>query len=68
VKPERLHLDYLRDILENAKKAAMFLGAMPEDEFLQDEKTIFAVIRVLEIVGEAPKKIPDQVRDGWHTG
>jgi uncharacterized protein with HEPN domain len=62
MKPEQLYMDYLRDILDNAKKASDFINGMTENDFLRDEKTIFAVIRALEIVGEATKKIPDGVR------
>jgi uncharacterized protein with HEPN domain len=32
------------------------------DEFINDEKTIYAVVRALEIIGEATKNIPDDVR------
>ena len=38
---------------------------MSGDDFLQDEKTVYAVIRALEIVGEATKKIPDEVREKY---
>jgi len=31
-------------------------------QILKDDKAIFAVIRVLETVGEAIKKIPDKIR------
>lgn len=59
---ERFYVDYLRDILEHAEKAQTFVAGMTEDDFLQDEKTVFAVIRALEIVGEATKKIPQEVK------
>lgn len=65
MKPEHLYMDYLRDILDNAKKASDFMKGITEDDFLQDEKTVFAVIRALEIVGEATKKIPEEVRDKY---
>ena len=65
MKPEQLYMDYLRDILDNAKKASDFIKGMAENDFLRDEKTTFAVIRALEIVGEATKKIPDEVRDKY---
>jgi uncharacterized protein with HEPN domain len=61
----RVYMDYLRDILNNAEKASDFVKGMTREEFLRDEKTIFAVIRALEIVGEASKKIPGEVRDKY---
>ena len=32
------------------------------EEFSMDDKTVFAVVRALEIIGEATKQIPDDVR------
>ena len=32
------------------------------EEFSMDDKTVFAVVRALEIIGEATKNIPDDVR------
>jgi uncharacterized protein with HEPN domain len=31
-------------------------------EFAEDEKTVFAVIRAIEIVGEAAKRIPEEMK------
>ncbi len=62
MKTDRVYVDYLRDILKNVDKALDFVKGMDGDDFLQDEKTVFAVIRALEIVGEAAKKIPDEIR------
>jgi len=61
----RLYIDYLRDILENAEKAVEFVSGMSGDDFLGDEKTVFAVIRAIEILGEATKKIPSEVREKY---
>jgi uncharacterized protein with HEPN domain len=36
---------------------------MSETGFVDDEKTVFAVVRALEIIGEASKKIPEAVRE-----
>jgi len=36
---------------------------MSFDEFSKDEKTQFALIRVIEIIGEASKKIPDEIKN-----
>jgi len=60
---ERAHEDYLRDILEHAEKAQGFLAATPSvEEFRKDERTLFAVIRALEVIGGAAKRIPEDLR------
>ena len=62
---ERLVQDYLNDILEAIGKALEFLEGMNSTEFFEDDKTSFAVIRALEIIGEATKKIPAEVREQY---
>lgn len=58
----RVYLDYLRDMLISAEKAVEFVGAMNYEQFAKDEKTIYAVVRALEIIGEAARKIPEDMR------
>jgi uncharacterized protein with HEPN domain len=58
-------IDYLRDILDAAESAVQFAAGMDFDAFAADKKTIFAVIRALEIVGEATKRIPEAVRQRY---
>lgn len=60
---ERSHVDYLSDILEAAGKVTDFVAGMTAEEFAKDDKTIFAVIRGLEIIGEATKRIPATFRE-----
>ena len=55
--------DYLRDMLENAELAMSFVQGMEYDEFFEDEKSKYAVMRALEVIGEAARKIPENVRD-----
>jgi uncharacterized protein with HEPN domain len=62
---ERLYVDYLNDIHKAAEKAVEFLGGMPLEVFAADDKTVYAVIRALEVVGEATKRIPQEVRDRY---
>ena len=62
MKGDRIYTDYLRDILDNAEKAQEFLGDMGFEAFRTDDKTVFAVTRALEIIGEAAKNVPDKVR------
>lgn len=44
------------------QKAQRFVKNLSYQEFTQDDKTVFAVIRALEIIGEATKNIPNDVR------
>jgi uncharacterized protein with HEPN domain len=61
--PQRSYIDYLDDIRLAAQKAAEFLGSQSLEAFSADDKTVYAVIRALEVVGEATKRIPQDVRD-----
>ena len=58
----RVPLDYLRDALAAMHKAQEFVEGIDYTAFVQDDKTSFAVVRALEIVGEAAKLVPDGVR------
>jgi uncharacterized protein with HEPN domain len=60
--PRREPTDYLRDILDATEKAHRFIVGMDFDAFRSDDKTTFAVIRALEIIGEAVKSVPEDVR------
>ena len=62
MKTPRSSIDYLADIIDAMDKIVRFIGTMDEAAFRGDDKTVFAVIRGLEIVGEAVKHIPDAVR------
>lgn len=59
---KRTSVDYVRDTLEALRKALSFIEGMNYTTFVHDERTIFAVVRALEIVGEATKNVPDEVR------
>lgn len=60
--PERIYRDYLEDILDALQKSRQFVAGMSFEQFADDDKTVFAVIRGLEIVGEASKQVPEEVR------
>jgi uncharacterized protein with HEPN domain len=62
---ERVYADYLEDILDAIQKVAKFIEGMTFDQFAADDKTAFAVIRALEIIGEATKHIPEEVRRNY---
>lgn len=48
-----------------AKDVLEFTEGMTFAEFQRDRKTINAVIRSLEVIGEATKKVPEDVREKY---
>jgi uncharacterized protein with HEPN domain len=54
--------DYIEDIVDAMDKAMEFVKKISFDKFISDDKTIFAVVRALEIIGEAVKNIPFEFR------
>jgi uncharacterized protein with HEPN domain len=62
---KRVYIDYIRDMLENAKKAISFVESMNYKQFSLDDKTMYAVVRALEIIGEATKKIPKDLQESY---
>ena len=53
---------YLDDILDAIASILEYTRRLSFDEFSKDRKTVDAVIRNLEVLGEAAKKIPQNVR------
>lgn len=60
-------IDYLTDMLTAATLAIEFVEDKTFATFQTDLKTQFAVVRALQIVGEAAKKIPDPIRDQYSS-
>ena len=58
----REYADYIRDLLDAIEKVQTFIKDLDYEDFKKDDKTKFAVIRALEIIGEATKHISDDVR------
>ena len=55
-KKARIVKDYLSDILENIDDINVFIEGLNYEDFKSDKKTQYAVIRCLEVIGEAAKK------------
>ena len=54
---------YLQDILERIKHIQKFLDGVSEDEFYENVEKQDAVLRRLEIIGEAVKHLPEEIRE-----
>lgn len=57
---------YINDIFEQINKAISFTNHMDFNDFRKDEKTQYAEVRALEIIGEAGKKIPDEITNKYN--
>jgi len=58
---------YLEDIIDAIDKAQYFITGMKLYQFKNDEKTQFACIRALEIIGEAANKFPKSIHQSYPT-
>ena len=58
---------YLEDILESIAKIEAYTADMTQEQFKENEQVQDAVIRRLEIIGEAVKHIPGDIRDRHPT-
>lgn len=56
----RTHKDYVLDAISSIEEIEDFIGDMDFEGFINDRKTVNAVIRSLEVLGEAVKKIPPE--------
>lgn len=54
---------YLADILVACEKVLRYTDGMEFEQFVADDRTFDAVIRNLQIIGEAVKNIPVDIRD-----
>ncbi|HNX16860.1 MAG TPA: DUF86 domain-containing protein [Methanoregula sp.] len=61
----RSYLHFLEDIREAAGKILEYTEGMTYHEFLKDQRTQDAVIRNFEIIGEATKNLPDDLRNRY---
>ncbi len=57
--------DYVNDILTAISDIESFTKDMTFTTFAEDKKTVYAVIRSLEVLGEATKRIPKSLRQEY---
>ena len=53
---------YLKNIIESIEKISLYTEGFDEKSFQADGKTQDAVIRQLEIIGEASRLLPDEIK------
>ena len=50
------------DMLESIARIRRYVAGMDLDAFLEDERTCDAVVRNVEIIGEASKQVPEEFK------
>lgn len=58
---------FIQDILRCAGKIRVYTAGLTCDQFVADERTYDAVLRNMELIGEAAKHLPDEVRQAMPT-
>lgn len=58
-------LDYVEDILDAIAKIKLLVTDVTFEQFAEDFRINFAVVRALEIIGEATKRLPMEVRQEY---
>ena len=53
---------FLQDILESIEKIVQYVQGLTYEQFVQDDKTWDAVLRNLEIIGEAARRVPAAIQ------
>jgi len=61
----------LEDIVESANKILLYTAGLSFEQFLADGKTVDAVVRNFEIIGEVASRLPEEIKDqypsiDWH--
>ncbi len=49
---KRVYKDYIQDIIESINDIEVFTKNMSLEDFIKDKKTINAVVRSIEVIGE----------------
>ena len=62
---KRAWRDYVADVLNSIQEVEDFTHGMEYEHFEADRKTVNAVLRSLEVMGEAAKRIPESVRQQY---
>ena len=56
---------YLKDILAAIESIEGFVEGLDLEAFQADDKTASAVLRKFEVIGEAAKQVPDEIRQAY---
>lgn len=63
--PPRAWRDRVEDIIQAVERVLTYTQSMDSDTFARDQRTIDAVVRNLEVIGEASTHIPADVQERY---
>jgi len=61
----RGHRLYLEDIVASIEKIKRYIGTSTFEDFVADDMKLDAVVRNLEIIGEASRSIPVEIKEKY---
>ena len=61
----------IEDMLDSGQKILKYTIGLTMEQFIADSRTVDAVVRNFEIIGEAANRLPEEFKDGhpdidWH--
>jgi len=62
---KRRYTDFLQDILDAITEINLFINGISYEAFESNREKTLAVVKLLEIIGEAVKKIPSERREQY---
>ena len=63
--PERDWQLFLHDINTCIERISIYVAGLDRKNFFNDQKTMDAVMRNLEVIGEAAKKLPENIKEKY---
>ena len=62
---KRTFTDYLQDIIDSCDRAPSFVAGVSIEQFQENSEKVYAVVRAVEIIGEAARHIPKSLREQY---
>ena len=62
---KRTHADYIGDIQNCVQEVENFMSGLTKDKFVEDRKTVLAITKLIEMIGEASKSIPEDIKEEY---
>ena len=65
MKDKRDYRDFLVDIINAIRDIDSFVKGMDFESFISDKEKIYAAVYCLQVIGEAVKNIPDEIKEKY---